>query len=121
MQLDKVMRPTAYAGAVGRGLANEFFAFEQLLLRMPDLDVVCANPNGAEQPSSPDIAYAMIGALHSRMDRGNLANIYTYIERAFTQELQAVFHFDVEKFNEPLTKHASHIRWAANHGDLFSN
>lgn len=121
MQLPKEMRPTAYAGAVGQGMANEFFAFEQLLVRMPDLDVVCKNPEGAELPTSPDISYAMIGALHARMDRGNLGNIYKYIRRAFSTELQAVFHFDVQKFNDKLTKHQDHIKWAADHGDLFTN
>jgi hypothetical protein len=121
MNFDKVMRPTAYAGAVGTTMANEYYQFEQLVIRMPDLDVVCQNPNGAELPSGPDIGYAMIGALHSRMDRGNLKNIYRYMDRAFSKELQAVFHFDVEKFNPKLSKHEAFIKFAADNGDLFTN
>jgi hypothetical protein len=121
MGFDKVVRPSAYAGAVGKGMANEFYAFEQLVVRMPDIDVVLANPNGAEIPSSPDICYAMIGALHSRMDRANLGNIYKYIDRAFSKELQAVFHFDVVKFNGNLNHHAAYIKFATDNGDLFTN
>jgi len=121
MGLSKIARPTAYAGAVGQAMANEFFGFEQLLLQMPDLDVVCNNPMGAEKPSTPDIAYAMIGALHVRMERSNLDNIYKYIEKNFSLELQAVFHFDIPKFDKKLTHHQAHIAWDVKNGDVFSN
>jgi hypothetical protein len=121
MGFDKTVRPTVYAGAVGKAMANEYFAFEQLVVQMPDLDVICKNPKGAELPSSPNIMYAMIGALHSRMDRGNLDNIYLYLDRAFTKELQAVFHFDIKKIRPELVKTQAYIRFAADNGDLFSN
>lgn len=121
MQLDKVIRPTAYAGAVGEAMANEYFAFESLLVRMPDLDVVCNNPMGAEAPGASDIMYAMIGALHARMDRSNIDNIYKYIDKHFPKELQAVFHFDVKKFNDKLIHTKAYIDWAANNGDLLTN
>jgi hypothetical protein len=121
MDLVKEMRPMAYAGAVGEIMANEYFMFEQLVLRMPDLDVVCKNPLGAEVPSKPDICYAMIGALHSRMDRGNLKNIYRYMDRAFSKEMQAVFHMDVKKFKPNLVQHEAYIKFAADNGDLLTN
>jgi hypothetical protein len=121
MNLPKELRPTAYAGAVGQAMANVYFAFEQLLVRMPDLDVVCKNPRGAEAPSSPDIMYAMIGALHARMDRGNLDNIYFYTEKHFPLEMQAVFHFDIKKFKPNLIQHQAHIAFNKKHGDLFTN
>jgi hypothetical protein len=121
MGFDKEIRPTAYAGAVGTPMANEYFSFEQLVVQMPDLDVICKNPMGAEIPASQEICYAMIGALHSRMDRGNLGNIYKYIDRAFSKELQVVFHFDIAKFNKSLVKHEAHIKFSADNGDLFTN
>jgi hypothetical protein len=121
MSLPKEIRPTAYAGAVGQGMANEYFQFEQLLVSMPDLDVVVKNPRGAEAPSSPDIMYAMIGALHSRMNRGNLANIYLYTDKHFPLEMQAVFHFDIPKFQPKLIQHLAHIEFDKKHGNLFTN
>jgi len=121
LKFNKILAPTAYAGAVGRGMANEFFAFESLLVQMPDLDVVLSNPHGAEAPSAPDIMYAMIGALHVRMDRSNLANIYTYMSTHFPVELQAVFHFDVKKYNPKLEKHQAYIAWSVAHGDMLTN
>jgi hypothetical protein len=121
MGFSKTVRPSAYAGAVGEIMANEFYAFEQLVIRMPDLDVVCSNPMGAEVPSTPDICYAMIGALHQRMDRGNIQNIYKYIHRAFSRELQVVFHLDVENFNPKLMQSEAYIKFCADNGDLLSN
>ena len=118
---DKVTAAVSYAGAVGPEMGNEYFTFEQLVTRMPDLDRVCNDPLNAELPNTPDIGYAMLGALHSRMTRANLKNIYVYIGRAFTKELQAVFHFDLPKFESKLTKHEAYIRWAAENGDLFTN
>ena len=121
LDLDRIVRPSAYAGAVGQAMANEYFAFESLATRMPDMEVICKNPLGAEVPNSPEICYAMIGALHSRMNRGNLGNIYKYLDRAFSKELQAVFHLDVEKFNPGLVKHEAFIKFSIDNGDLFTN
>ena len=121
MGFDKTTRPTVYAGAVGQGMANEYFAFEQLVIQMPDLDVVCNNPLGAEIPHSPQIMFAMIGALHSRLTRQNIDNIYRYTARAFSKELQAVFHFDIAKFHPKLVNSATYIKFAADNGDLLSN
>jgi hypothetical protein len=118
---DKITSATVYAGAVGKAMGNEFFAFEQLATRLPDIDVVLANPLGAEAPKDTEAAYAMIGALHSRMDRGNLDNIYKYIGAHFTKELQAVFHWDVEGYNKNLIQHAAYIKWAADNGNMLSN
>jgi hypothetical protein len=121
MGFDKEVRPSVYAGAVGPAMANEYFTFEQLIVLMPDLDVICKNPMAAEIPQSQEICYAMIGALHSRMDRSNLGNIYTYINRAFSKELQVVFHFDIAKFKSSLIKHDAYIKFSAANGDLLTN
>jgi hypothetical protein len=121
MGFDKATRRTVYAGAVGQGMGNAYAAFEDLALRMPDLDDICQNPRGADADLSPDISYAMIGALHTRMDRNNIDNIYIYIDRAFTKELQAVFHFDIKKIKPSLVKTQAYIAFAAANGDLFTN
>lgn len=121
MNFDVTTRPSVYAGAVGKPMGNEYFAFEQLVVQMPDLDVICANPLGAELPNSPNIMFAMIGALHCRMDRKNIDNIYKYINRAFSKELQAVFHFDIKKIKPSLIKTSAYIDFAAKNGDLFTN
>ena len=121
MGFDKITSATVYAGAVGKAMGNEFFSFEQLATRLPDIDVVLANPNGAEAPKDQEACYAMIGALHSRMDRGNLGNIYKYIRAHFSKEMQAVFHWDVEHYNKNLIQHESYIGWAKDHGDMLTN
>jgi len=121
MGFDKTTRPTAFAGAVGTAMGNEYFAFEQLIVQMPDLDVICDNPMAAEIPQSQEICYAMVGALHARMTRNNLGNIYQYINRAFSKELQVVFHFDIPKFSKSLIKHQAYVKFSADNGDLLAN
>jgi hypothetical protein len=121
LKLPKTVKPSAYAGAVGTPMANEYFAFEQLLTRIPDIDVVLSNPAAAEIPDAPDVKYAMLGALHSRMNRKNLGNIYKYIGRAFPLELQAVFTLDVEQYNKSLVQHPAYVKWCADNGDVFTN
>ena len=119
--LDKHVRPSAYSGAVGQGMTNEFFAFEQLALRLPDIDVILNNPLGAPEMPNQETAYACIGALHSRMDRSNIQNIYTYIQRCFSKEMQAVFHYDVESYQPKLMKSQAHVEWSRQNGDVLTN
>lgn len=121
MGFDKVTAASVYQGAVGPAMANEYFQFEQLATRIPDIDVVLKNPNAAGAPETEELCYAMIGALHSRMDRSNLGNIYTYIQKHFTIELQAVFHWDVESYDKNLAHHQAYIHWAKVNGDKLSN
>jgi hypothetical protein len=121
MGFDKATNATVYAGAVGQSMAVEYCAFENLVVRMPDMETVLKNPLGAEVPDQPDICYAMIGALHTRMNRKNLSNIYQYIDRAFSKELQLVFHYDVKKYNEDLQYTPAYIGWVAKHGDKLTN
>ncbi|MBW2645179.1 MAG: hypothetical protein JRE23_03180, partial [Deltaproteobacteria bacterium] len=75
----------------------------------------------AEIAQSQEISYAMIGALHARMNRTNLGNIYKYINRAFSKELQVVFHFDIIKFQKSLIKHEAYVKFCSDNGDLLSN
>ena len=121
LQLDKVARPTCYAGAVGTPMANEYFAFEELVMRLPDLDVVLNNPDAADVPSGADTMYAMMGALHGRMNHQNLENIYKYIRRAFSKEMQMVFHMDVENYNKDLVYNPGYIQWSVDNGHKLTN
>jgi len=121
MGFDSATNATVYAGAVGTAMAGEYCAFESLVLRMPDMDTVLNNPLGAEVPTTPDIQYALIGALHARMDRQNLENIYKYIDRAFTKEMQLVFHMDVKNYNADLQHTPAYINWVAKNGDKLAN
>lgn len=121
MNLPKEARPSAYAGAVGEAMANVFVAFERLAYSLPDIDTILQNPHGASPPSTDEIAYAMMGALHHRMERSNMDNIYVYIRKNFSLEMQAVFHMTVGDYNKSLMKTMGYIEWAKDHGDLLSN
>jgi hypothetical protein len=121
LTLPKSLNNTVYAGAVGKGMANEVTAFENLAIHLPDIDTIVKHPLSAEAPKDQQCAYALIGALHARMNRGNLGNIYKYIGVHFSKELQIVFHFDVEGYNKNLIQHRAYIEWAREYGDLLTN
>jgi hypothetical protein len=76
---------------------------------------------GAEKPKTQEICYALIGALHARMNRQNIGNIYKYMDMHFSKELQAVFHWDVEANDKSLIQTPAYIDWARRHGDMLSN
>lgn len=119
--LEKIVRPVAYSGAVGQGMSNEYVAFEELANNLPNVEAILTNPLGAPKPASNEQAYAIIGALHTRMTRKNLSNIYSYIKMHFARELQVVFHWDVEKYQPELQKHEAYISWSQQNGDRLSN
>lgn len=121
LNLPREVVKQAYAGAVGPSMAQDYMSFERLASQLPDIKMVFTNPDLAEIPDKPDIKFAMIGALHHNMNTSNLANVYRYVERAFPKELQMVFHMDIKNYNPALTRHNSHIQWAADNGDLLSN
>jgi hypothetical protein len=121
LPIEKAYRPTAFAAAVGPGMANEYFSFETLASRLPDIDIILQNPLGAPAPATDEIAYAMIGCLHQRMNRSNIDNIYTFIRKNFALELQAVFHWDIEQYDKSLMKTKGYVQWSKDNGELLSN
>jgi hypothetical protein len=121
LQLPIELRQTGFAGAVGPGMANDYMAFERLASKLPDIRTVLTNPDKALVPEQKDIQYAMLGALHHNMHAGNISNIYKYIKRAFSRELQMVFHFDVEAYKPEIVNTTAYIEWSKEHGDLLSN
>jgi len=121
MNLPKAVANIAFMGTVGKGMANEYTQFESLASRLPDVDRILNDPMNAPAPVNQEAAYATMGALHSRMTRKNLGNIYWYISKHYTKELQVVFHHDVKGYQPDLIKHEAYIKWSVDNGDLLTN
>jgi len=121
MGLPKAVNHISYTGTVGKAMANEFIQFEALANRLPDVDKILRDPMNAPAPLNQETCYALMGALHSRMDRKNLGNIYWYINKHYSKEMQVVFHHDVKGYQPALIKHEAYIQWAVTNGDLLSN
>jgi len=121
LKLDQDLRPAAYAGCVGAAAATEYTGFERTLNQLPDMNIVLSNPGAADAPTSKMVQYAMVGVFHRVMDKGNIDNIYRYIDMHFSLELQMTFHFGVEAYNQDLIKTKGYVQWSAEHGDDLSN
>jgi hypothetical protein len=78
---------------------------------------VLNDPHNADAPDSRMVMYAMQGVFHRVMDKANINNIYTYIRKHFSLELQAVFHFGVDKYKPALVKTRGYIDWSVEYGD----
>lgn len=121
LDLPPELRIPAYGAAVGPVMAKEYVAFERLASQMPDINKVLNDPDNADVPQKKDIQFAMIGALHHNMEIKNIDNIYKYIRRAFSRELQMVFHMDVEQYKPEVCLSNGYRTWSEEYADLLSN
>lgn len=71
----------ALAGAVGDGPAGELVSFMRLRDRMPSLDGILIDPDGAEIPSEPGVLYAVAAGLAARATSRNIRRIGQYLQR----------------------------------------
>lgn len=120
LDLDEDLKMGAYSGAFGDRAASEYLGFERILKNLPDVDRILRDPNRADAPASLDVQYALLGVFHRRMTKGNIDNIYTYLNLHFKLEMAAVFHFDVEKYNKELVKSKGYVDWSVNHGEAMT-
>ncbi len=79
----ETVRAALLRGVVGEEAAGEVEAFLRVWQRLPSLDSILANPQGAilPQPHEPALAYAICGALARRADRSNFAAVLAYAQR----------------------------------------
>jgi hypothetical protein len=70
-----------YAGCVGQGAAQEFFTYCDLLPQMPNIDDILMNPDTADVPAKPDIAFLVVTALARRVSVTNVDRVMRYLWR----------------------------------------
>jgi len=121
LKLDADLRPAAYSGCIGHAASVEYTGFERTLNALPDMNQVVNDPMNAPAPDSKMVMYCMTGVFHRIMNKKNIDNIYKYAVKHFSLELQAVFHFGVDKFKAELIKSVGYVHWSANNGDAVTN
>lgn len=84
------------AGAIGQGAATELASFLPVMARMPNPETILLNPDTADVPSHPAVAYAVCGALAARCTTKTAARIMTYIRR-LPQEFGQLLKSDCER------------------------
>jgi len=78
------------AGAIGRGVAQEFIAFAMEYHRIPKMSDILQKPETLDLPAEASTKYATISMLMENFTAENLDQILIYLKR-FAIELQIVF------------------------------
>lgn len=77
-------------GAVGKGNAMEYLAFRKVYQELPDVNDILLNPEKAKVPESPDVCFAMMGALSEVATAKTMEQILTYVDRIPQREFTAL-------------------------------
>jgi len=80
---DRALRLPLYSGCVGEAAAVEFTGFLDIMERIPSIDEVLMNPDGAEVPEAQDVAvlYALTASLAKRATKENVGKVFQYLKR----------------------------------------
>ncbi len=80
---DRALRLALYSGCVGEAAAVEFTGFLDIMERIPSIDEVLMDPDGAEVPEAQDVAvlYALTASLAKKATKDNVAKVFQYLKR----------------------------------------
>jgi hypothetical protein len=109
------------AGCVGEGAAAEFVAFNNIWTSLPDVDGVLKAPTTATVPTSPDVLYALCGAIAEKCrgaDKAKLAAAVTYCGR-LPKEFQVVLMNDARAANPGILQIPAGQAWIRANRDLL--
>jgi len=106
------------SGAVGEGAAAEFVGFLQVYRKLPDPDLVLADPNNAPVPEDPATLYAICGALARRASNQTVINLLKYANR-LPDEFSVVLIKDSKNYNPDITFSRGFIEWVSKHKDVL--
>jgi hypothetical protein len=109
-------------GAVGRGAAAEFLAFDRIWMHLPKPSEVLADPAGAPIPTSPDVLIALTGALaESVRNDGSAGHVGALLEYAgrLSGEHETATVRDAWACNPTIRNLPAVQRWVADHRELI--
>jgi hypothetical protein len=108
-----------FSGAIGNAAAGELEAFLRVFERLPTIDQILTDPNGAKLPDEHDPAtqYAVVGAIARNMTRKTIGPFMQYASR-LPREFQIVAMHDATKRDESLTRTAEYGQWAVANSDM---
>lgn len=79
--LEPALLMPALSGALGDGTAIEFVAFLQLWHDMPNPDAILMAPDAGDLPTRPEVLYAIVVALATRVNATCVGAFCRYLER----------------------------------------
>lgn len=99
--IPEALRFEAFSGAAGEAFASEFCAFLDVYSKLPTINQIILDPNGAPVPDEISGKFAISGAISDKMTPQNIAPLMTYLNR-LPRELGA-FSFKYASIKNPLT------------------
>ncbi|MHA1952463.1 MAG: ATP-binding protein [Candidatus Heimdallarchaeaceae archaeon] len=124
MGLPKELQLAAFSGAAGQEIATAFHGFLKFYTKMPDPDVVIANPTKAPVPDTKDpdagisIMYALVGSLAQRANVKNFDNIAKYADR-IPKEFQVYLMKDSTRLNGEIRDCKGFTNWALKNASVI--
>ena len=77
-------------GQIGDKHGVQFYQFCQLMDKLPSLDKILADPEGAEVPSTSDLRYAVLTSIQEHATKENFSKLVRYVIR-FPADFQVIF------------------------------
>ena len=123
---------TLTLAALGEEIHADWCAFERVIDRLPNIADLIADPEGASIDHTPDITYALMGALATNMarDPSKASGVIRYLDR-LDQEWAFTCMTDAERFSKalgekgekikPLSSSKAYTDWLVKHKDVFIN
>jgi hypothetical protein len=69
------------SGAIGDGMAQEFYAFSKIYRQIPTIAEIIRNPMGVQLGNEPSLQYALSGMISHNMDINNADSLMAFTKR----------------------------------------
>lgn len=117
--LDDDIKMALVGGTVGEGVAAEIMGYFKSHKSLVNLDRVMVDPDGAPLPDGVSATYAVISALESRTECGNIDRLMKYIKR-MPREFQTVYIEAITKKDADLTETRAYNNWIRENRAMLS-
>lgn len=109
-----------FKGAAGEAFAAEYTSFLNVWKQLPNIDKIFMAPDTEGVPDKPDVLYATIGAIASRVNDLNANNAFRYIKR-LPEEVQVACVSDILLRDKNLTMTKGYQQWSIDNGNWMMN
>lgn len=116
--LPKDLEFAAFAGAAGGGFSGEFIAYLRTYRNLPDPKLALENPEKGKIPTDPMILYALSGAVSSLVEKKNIRNFVTLINR-FPAEFGVLAMQLAKLRNVKIVDTRAFIEWVQKNSDVL--
>lgn len=115
-----IMDEDIIAGAVGKGMASEFFSYLEVYSNLPDVGKILKGDK-VKVPSEPSTLYALSSSLVARADKKNIGNVFKYAEKMPTEfhilTVRDIVRRDVSIFYA----YPNYQKWLSRHEKFFDD